>query len=345
MRRLQKWLAKLNPSKMVTLLLLLLIWMYRERQESDEQLDELLDPSPEAKLAHYVRLIRNKFINFIIFILVPFLVIVCNQSGGDLVRQIGRFGQESSLIQMLASLFGFSTGEADDELDELDDQDKDRLYKKYDITMEKLPLELENLRLELKKELKQTKRTVEGLTQDSQRFRNVANKFRSGNDGKLETFEKKLLEIINEELCRVRNTLLNKIDHFQQKYSFLDPSNYEKFCEMFETADIAAKLIRKRDHQLKDLFKVTTEIILKSELADEELKDVKRAYLDLVEEIKSNNQDLTKYIEHVKQTSENDLTNKFKSDQIKLFNVSIQESLYSQRVSKERSFNRDRFYF
>ena len=317
MRQLKKWLLKLKPSKLVTVLLLLLIWLYRERQESDEQLDELLEP--ESKLVYYVRLLRNKLINFVLFIVLPCLVIVYNLSDGNLMHQIGRFVQESPFVRFFGSIFGFFTG---DELDELDEQDKARLYQKYDVTIEKLPVELENLRLELKKELKQMKRAVETLAQDQQQFRTVANRFRSGNDSKLETFERKLLEIINEELCRVKNSLLDRINHFQQKYSFLDPSNYEKFCEMFETADAAADLIRKRDHQLKDLFKATTEIILKSELTDEELKEVKRAYLDLVDEIKSNNQDLTKYVEHVKQVSEEHLINKFKSDQNKLFNVS-----------------------
>lgn len=332
MRHLKKWLFKLRPSKLVTVLLLLLIWLYRERQESDEQLDELLEANPESKLAYYVRLVRNKLINFLLFIVVPCLVIVYNLSDGDLMRKIGRFGQESSLVQLFCSIFGFFTGRAD-EVDELDEQDKARLYQKYDVTIEKLPLELENLRLELKKELKQMKRAVETLAKDHQQFRTVANRFRSGNDTKLETFENKLLEIINEELGRVKDSLLDRINHFQQKYSFLDPSNYEKFCEMFETADAAADLIRKRDHQLKDLFKATTEIILKSELTDEELKEVKRAYLDLVEEIKSNNQDLTKYVEHVKQISDDHLTNKFKSDQIKLFNVSRNRERHRSEIA------------
>lgn len=326
-RHIKRWL--LQPSKLVTVLILFLIWIYRERQDGDEQLDELLEANSEPKLAYYVRLIRNKIINFVIFILVPCLVIVCNQSGGDLMRQISRFIQKNSLLQLLGGLLGFFMGGKDDE-DELDEQDRDRLYKKYDVTIEKLPLELENLRLELKKELKQVKGIVENLAQDSQQFRTVTKRFRTGNDVKLETFEKKLLEIINDELCRVKNTLLDKIGHFQQKYSFLDPSNYEKFCEMFETADVAADLIRKRDNQLKDLFKITTEINLKSQLTDEELKDVKRAYLDLVDEIKSNNQDLTKYVEHVKQISEDNLTNKFKSDQIKLFNVSFYSGVLTQ---------------
>lgn len=49
---------------------------------------------------------------------------------------------------------------------------------------------------------------------------------------------------------------------------------------------------------------------------------MKAAYLDLVEDIKSNNQDLAKYIEDIKRTTEENLTNKFKNDQMKLLNVS-----------------------
>ena len=147
------------------------------------------------------------------------------------------------------------------------------------------------------------------------------------NDVKLENFEKQLLEIINEELSNVKDTLLDKINNFEQKYSFLDPSNCEKFREMFQTADVTVDLIRRRDQQLKDLYKITTEINLKRELVDDDLKNVKKAFLDLVEEIKLNNEELAKYIEETKQITEDSLSNRFKNDQIKLLNVSLSKDL------------------
>lgn len=55
---------------------------------------------------------------------------------------------------------------------------------------------------------------------------------------------------------------------------------------------------------------------------EDDLKNMKQAYLDLVENINSNSKDLAKYIENVKQITEDSLSNKFKNDQIRLFNVS-----------------------
>ena len=261
----KKWLFKLKLPNLITILLLSLIWLYKERQDSDEQLDDLLELNNESKPLYYFKVIRNKIINFVTFIIIPSLIVIYNLADIDLFQQLAQFGQDNFIVSLLMNLYKLFTNR-EDEFDELSSEDADRLYKKHDRTIEKLPFEMENLRLEFKKELKRLQKTVDTLTQDNQQFRDLTGRFKANNQAKLETFEKKIVQIINDELDRVKATLIDKNNKFQQKYSFLDPTNYEKFCEMFETVDVTVDLIRRRDQQLKDLFKITTEINLKSEL-------------------------------------------------------------------------------
>lgn len=271
---LKKALLRLKLPNLITILLLLLIWLYKERQD-DDQLDDLLD---ESKLHNFFRSFKVRAINFLTFFLVPVLVIVYNLADSDLFKNLAQFTHDNFLVNFFSKFCNFFTSDDDDDFERLDRDDDDRLYRKYSTTIENMPLELENLRLELKKELKQLKTTVDSINKDKEQSHLMRNKIETNNDLKLEKFEKKLIEIINDELYKVKDALLDKINAFQQKYSFLDVSNKDKFCEMFETADVAADLIRLRDKQLKDLFKKTTETELRTDLVSYRLIIFDRLY-------------------------------------------------------------------
>lgn len=77
--------------------------------------------------------------------------------------------------------------------------------------------------------------------------------------------QSQLKERIHLHLTEFGKDWSEKLEQIKLQCPAFDVKGRKQFFEMFETADAAVDLIQRRDQQLKDLFKVTTELQLQKD--------------------------------------------------------------------------------
>jgi hypothetical protein len=121
-------------------------------------------------------------------------------------------------------------------------------------------------RLEAQLEQQKLKQTVgsEQLDFQSQECRNECNQLKK----QLKTVmveQTNLRERVDAHLIEIGKEMHDKLEQFRAQFPGFDLKGRKQFIEMFETADAAVDLIKRRDQQLKDLFKATTELQLQED--------------------------------------------------------------------------------